>query len=103
MLFQLQNCSVDFDSDFGSIWSKVGENVKSLTLGYLQKLDFLKILNYCHNLEVVDFQMYDFLEGKRLFCFYFKIDIFVEFDIHVYVKKITNFIFHLLMNYLKNC
>ena len=53
----------DFDSDFVSIWNKVGENVRSLTLYFIPILNILKLLNFCHNLEVVVLQT-ECLEGK---------------------------------------
>ena len=53
----------NFDSDFGSVWSKFGEYARSLKLSLLPTLVISKILNSCHNLEVVDFKL-DSFGGK---------------------------------------
>ena len=53
----------DFDSDFGSLWNKFGEYAKSLILGLIPSLIISRILNFCHNLEVVDLQLASF-EGN---------------------------------------
>ena len=60
--YQLQYCS-DFDRDFGLLWNKIGENVRSLTFYFIPILNIFKLLNSCHNLKAVDLLQYKF-EGK---------------------------------------
>ena len=58
--FQLQYCRDDLNNDFVSLWNKVGENARSLTLYFIPLLNILKLLKSCHNLELVDLQLYSF-------------------------------------------
>ena len=55
-----QYCRDDLNSDFVSLWNKVGENARSLTLYFIPLLNILKLLKSCHNLELVDLQLYSF-------------------------------------------